>query len=1622
MQMTRAVEEQQKARAEARQRTREDVAQLRKLAEERFSTESKAYDILTNMRAMSSVESPSTSRPTSPTSPETSEQVFEAAPDAGIPSGSYSSTPASLDAPALTPRLAQELSQSERSAADQSMPSESLQVRTAAGTVENVVVDSAADPLFSPKGEELPLLPLGSQPIVTESVQPDVQVAFSSLDPAAGAMPQNFSAIDTRERSLNSVPLSAMPVIQEGFGEEPSQVVRSSETIPALTIEALDGMPNLPQRTAESPLQAEVMEQPAFLSNVAVGMLEPAPRLGVLEEAALISNEPFVAAQPASVLGLMEQPADISGGPFVSAEPAPTLGLMEQSVGIVNEPSVSSQPAPALVVMEPPAAIANVTLGSDGLSQGRGLIDTPNEVSNVKLGAVGNVLAPVVTEQPVARANIDDFQKDYDNPQRFKQRMANREQLYATGVVQEKSDGLEAAKVPLLDKAGQLPAPAPVARSLPKPAEPVPQAQEEEDLSLQHQMYEFLEGHTTFGRCFLILSIFIVLINYACFVVHEEDSLDVASFQDILDMVENFSVLFFTIEYILRLWTCVEMFPDHRSRSCIGLLGLRIRWLFTNFYSLCDLLSIVPWYMDLFTPGDTFRNTQWIRVVRVLKLLPEDIPYSDIWNKSYKLLMAGGFVGFTLWVICASLYYMFERDNDDMEDRFKSIPAAMYFSLLNFFGEFPLADSHSLGGRYVAVFIQVVGVAVIAIPAGALGNAFSDVIDDLDKDDDDSSDEGGGDGDANTAGDGADSGTKYAARGSTESFKTRGIKETLVRALDGKSTTPISLPFQLGEVSLTDALPTTICCLSVASSIFFLVKNTRLHPTGDLAVTMALFNVVDKLASFALACDYFIHWYVAVVKGPGYWWAYVSSATGFVDFFCWFPGLVSYFLPRHQTLGLWLYSFHILRILKLEPYINAFSTFKRIMIRTSTAFLLTGAVALVLWLECSAIMYYLERHNDADGMASDDDNDPRTWYYRTVSGSMWLTLLNLTGEAPLCDYTAGGRVMTAFIGLFGVGFVSIPIGLLGNAFQDELDPGDDDDDKEVQIDKAELKILEDAAKFDDSARELTRREKIFKFLQGSATNQWEDLNPWEGRAVVFERLIFLGIFLSAIETVFETMPSWDQTIQDNDLSLTIFQTIVVFLFTMEYCLRYYSAPEEPHWKSKGYITDQACRWAYLTSFSSIVDLLAILPFYLTMLGSSLADEYDGQLRMLRVFRLLTLDKYIPSVSLISRIFKNNTKQFVHAFYAMTCLWFIFATLLWLTERDDHTVVDTMTQGERYGSVVSGAPYILVHLTGDYPLIDYTIKARIVLFFALLGAVGVVAVPTGLLASGFQNELKARRLEEMKAKNACYSKIEKVILGWIHRRRFLKTVKGAVALKKENIARRELARKESPMMRKMAEHLNGKTKFGQMWCLMMPILAALNTLAVILESVEPIKEALGSTFLDGFEMVSVLLFTAGYLMQVYAAKAMPKFCFKRRNYILSFWGIVDLITVLPWWVQESMVLLSMLGLQGLNADAFIFRVFRLLRLLQLEDFLSAFTLLDDAWAQCRETMVATGFLALLVWVCGAVLFYNFEKGNPKFDGDPFGTLPMSMYYTGIFLGGEWALIDFTPGGRDRKSVV
>jgi hypothetical protein len=1163
-----------------------------------------------------------------------------------------------------------------------------------------------------------------------------------------------------------------------------------------------------------------------------------------------------------------------------------------------------------------------------------------------------------------------------------------------------------------------------------------------ESHSFRVTVFWLVEGESFLGKCFLGLSFFLTGVSFCAFALMHEKGWEEHDKQ--LNDLQNCLVLFFTFEYLLRLWTSVDLHKDAAEMSCAAKGASRLCWAFTNFFSWIDLISLVPVYIKF--AGKDISGITWIRVVRLLRVMPV-LDYASLWKKASPLLLAGGFAGMTVWIICACLYFMFERKNTLMEyspcgdlplkqkyakdpdcepwNNFHSIPAAMYFSLLNFFGEFPLIDQHSNGGRCVAMFIQVIGAAVMAIPAGALGNAFSDMIDDKVGDGDGDEEDADGDNEAEKAApaevtsifgqvyvqkdgglgcasfhfeseasayisyananpswklgesvgkkpftspsydpetrtfqgtiewgedgvhnahenDKVDTLWKYTLKFSEDFKKIKGggvdnftqddvaadkayrsstFKENMkyslleaavasgdapdiavedepseknpwIRCLDGEEFKRVFLPDgswidmpwkifpgsqDLGGWNMGKFLPALVMVLSGASVLHFALLSLTTKP-GNLDQTVQYLQILTETARIFFLLEYLFRLYEAAIGG--YYCHYAFSILGIIDFVCALPLLLIW-----KSDWLWLRAATACRILKWERYVGAFRTFYFIMCRQKKPFIVTGTFSLVCWIVFSVLMWYAEKDN-ADGDMQK--------YYSSPFTSMWMTLLNLSGEAPLCQYTVPGKIISGIMGLVGVGFVSIPMGLLGGAFEEEVEDLDDDEDEGAGATEDKLDKME----WDD----FTPRQKVHQFLRGSGGNQLDDMNKWEGRAVRFEQFVVFMIFVSAIVAVLEA---------DNDISeknnwfLSVFELFVIVLFSFEYCLRYYASPENPKWKDMGYVTEGACRFAFFTSWASLLDLVAIMPFYLSLMGSTVADHYDGQFRMLRVFRLLTLDKYVPSVSLIGRVVVNSAEKFKMAGYSMMSLWVIFATLLWLTEREDPTKDDDgMRQSMRYSSVVSALPYTLVHLTGDYPIVDYTIQAKIILFFAVLFAAGVVAVPAGLLAAGFVTELKKYNDEQRKKRNAQMSKCQAMLKGWVLRWRFRRVGKLALKEKRDLDAEEERRKKNSTIQFRLFKFLQGETKCAQRWRKFMMLLIVLNVLAVIFESVEEIQQLVSQPALDAFELASVLIFTGMWLANIYVAPLDRGFKCSRWNYALSFWGIVDFITVVPYWLEQG----------------------------------------------------------------------------------------------------------------------
>eukprot|EP00899_Mesostigma_viride_P007563 jgi/Mesvir1/16808/Mv15172-RA.1 len=982
-------------------------------------------------------------------------------------------------------------------------------------------------------------------------------------------------------------------------------------------------------------------------------------------------------------------------------------------------------------------------------------------------------------------------------------------------------------------------------------------------------------------------------------------------------------------------------------------------------------------------------------------------------------------------------------------NRFHSIPSAAYFALLNLFGEFPLLANHRLAGRLVASFAAVVAVAVFAVPTGILGSGFQDMVEQRKRDD-------------VGVGSGYSSLHESPRAGPTWMFSRSGVPllgpslrgSRLQRMLEGKG--------QLG--SLYKWVTYATIMLAAAAISASTLPGLQLGHAGsgkagrggggyhNAGTVLAVLGAVEAVCALLFTIDVVLRVCMAAGVGrgvtcapdaPGAWGGiarYVTSFPGLVDIAVVVPFLVRVALSSrpltHQSpTALAALSVGVLCVLKAERYLLAFSVFDDVIRANGPVLAITGFATLVVWVLASSLMYFAERDNP--------DLDVRQ-HYRSVPDAMWLTLLNLSGESPLCDYSTAGRIITALVGLFAVGLFSIPVGVLGAGFEEWVSR-----QNEEMLAAAKQKR---SAADDSRNRQLINDQEAVKAAQrrrytqdvpagGQGGGQGADVHGnggtgelllsegrdgWQSYARGYRLFLFLEggtprgkrfqgliVFLIVV-TVLESILSTVDSIQGNYYVREAFEVVewgAVAVFTVEYLLRLYASAWDPRW---AHLPPWLARARYLVSFYAIVDALAVFPKYLSYI-SVVADRYDEVLRLLRLLRLLRVDKYLPSVTLIDDVFRIQKTALLLSGYAAASLWAIFAALMWLTERHDDVEDSGRLQSDRFASIPSSLPYTLVLLTGDYPLTDFTTAGKLACGAMLLAAVGVVSVPSGLIASGFVDVLQEEREERRERRRAAATKLQGAVKGHLTRLKLGRLATTVLTARREQLVAEHRARRTAPLAR-LCHWLYmtycGSSLHSRTYQAFMTWLILVNAVLVIVESESQVAAWIGRdtalVVYNVLEAASVAVFTLDYACRLLAASCNRVYRYSPWRYATSFYGLVDLLSIVPWYVEQSF------WITRIRCDATSFRVLRLLRLLQLERFVSAFTLMDDVFYRSRDTLACAGLLAVIILVAGSTLFYLVEPRGSH--GGAFDSIPSAMYYCCVFLGGEWAVIDFTIPGQ------
>ena len=215
----------------------------------------------------------------------------------------------------------------------------------------------------------------------------------------------------------------------------------------------------------------------------------------------------------------------------------------------------------------------------------------------------------------------------------------------------------------------------------------------------------------------------------------------------------------------------------------------------------------------------------------------------------------------------------------------------------------------------------------------------------------------------------------------------------------------------------------------------------------------------------------------------------------------------------------------------------------------------------------------------------------------------------------------------------------------------------------------------------------------------------------------FELVVLSLVGISIVTLSVETLPGLPPAVHD---LFYVSEVAITALFTLEYVLRIATSPD---------------RRRYIFSFYGIVDLVAILPFYLS-LGLDLRAL--RAFRLFRIFRIFKVTRYSVAVERFGRALADAKAEALVFLLATLIVLYLSAVGIYYFEKD--------VQPEAFQSIFHSLWWAVATLTtvgyGDvYPV---TAGGKIFTFVVLMCGLGIVAVPAGLISAALS---KVRHDEE-----------------------------------------------------------------------------------------------------------------------------------------------------------------------------------------------------------------------------------------------------------------------------------
>lgn len=257
------------------------------------------------------------------------------------------------------------------------------------------------------------------------------------------------------------------------------------------------------------------------------------------------------------------------------------------------------------------------------------------------------------------------------------------------------------------------------------------------------------------------------------------------------------------------------------------------------------------------------------------------------------------------------------------------------------------------------------------------------------------------------------------------------------------------------------------------------------------------------------------------------------------------------------------------------------------------------------------------------------------------------------------------------------------------------------------------------------------KKRTFEIIQAST----EDDVP----SKIFDVCLIILILLNVCLVIADTF-SLPQKVQE---LFSYIETISVVIFSIEYLLRI--------WTSDLLYPNNRRVMAiikYVFSFLAIIDLLAILPFYLPFL-ITIDLRVLRMLRIIRLFRVFKINRYTNALASIVQVFKNKKSELMSSIFVVLLLMIVASVLMY--------GVESKAQPDVFRNAFDALWWALATLTtvgyGDiYPI---TVLGKILSAIIAILGIGLVAVPTGIISAGFMENINNSTECEEKIKYCPY---------------------------------------------------------------------------------------------------------------------------------------------------------------------------------------------------------------------------------------------------------------------------